>query len=132
MVAWESDDLIAGEPDVMHDYAAIWRAADKVVYSRTLTEPSSERTRIEREFDPEAIARMKAEAERDMGVGGPELAAEALRAGLVDEINLLVVPIVVGGGKRALPEGQRIELDLIDERRFASGVVFLRHGVRDG
>ena len=130
MVVWESDDLIEGEPDVMRDYAEIWRAADKVVYSRTLTEPSSERTRVERDFDPEAVARMKAEADRDLSVGGPELAAEALRAGLVDEVTLFLVPIIVGAGKRALPEDQRIELELLEERRFASGVVYLRYALR--
>ena len=130
MVVWESDDLLAGQPSVMHDYAAIWRAAEKVVYSRTLTEPSSERTRIERNFAPDAVARMKADAEADLSIGGPELAAAALRAGLVDEIGLLVVPVVVGAGKRALPEGRRLELDLLDERRFASGVVHLGYGLR--
>ncbi len=130
MVVWESDDLIEGEPDVMRDYAEIWRAAEKVVYSRTLTEPSSERTRVERDFDPGAIARMKAEADRDLSVGGPELAAEALRAGLVDEVGLFLVPIIVGAGKRALPEDQRIELELLEERRFASGVVYLRYALR--
>ena len=114
----------------MHDYAAIWRAAEKVVYSRTLADPSSERTRIERDFDPDAVARMKAEAARDLFIGGPELAAEAVRAGLVDEIALFLTPIIVGAGKLALPADQRIELELIEERRFTSGVVHLRYALR--
>jgi dihydrofolate reductase len=127
MAAWETIDDPA---PVMRDYAEIWRAADKVVYSRTLAEPSSARTRIEREFDPEAVRQLKAEVERDIGVGGPELAAEALRAGLVDEVRLLLSPIVVGGGKPALPDGVRIELELIEERRLAGGVVYLRYETR--
>ena len=127
MAAWETIDDPA---PVMRDYAEIWRAVDKVVYSRTLAEPSSARRRIEREFDPEAVRQLKAEVERDIGVGGPELAAEALRAGLVDEVRLLLSPIVVGGGKPALPDGVRIELELIEERRLAGGVVYLRYETR--
>jgi dihydrofolate reductase len=127
LVAWETMD----EPEpVMRDYAEIWRAADKIVYSRTLEEPSSARTRIERDFDPEAIRQLKATADRDLAVGGPTLAAEALRAGLVDEVQLFINPIVVGGGKPALPDGVRVPLELIDERRFDSGVVYVRYGTR--
>jgi dihydrofolate reductase len=114
----------------MRDYAEIWRAADKVVYSRTLEEVSSARTRIERDFDPEAVRRMKEQADSDLSVGGPELAAQALRAGLVDECQLFLTPIVVGGGKRALPDGVRAGLELLDERRFANGTVYLRYRVR--
>lgn len=126
LVAWETMRTSPDEP-VMDDYARIWRAAEKVVYSRTLEQVSSERTRIEREFDPEAVRAMKAAAELDLSVGGPELAAEAIRAGLVDECHLFLSPIVVGGGKRALPDGVRWELELINERRFGNGVVHLHY-----
>jgi dihydrofolate reductase len=129
MAVWETMDVSA-EPEVMRDYAGIWRAADKVVYSRTLAAPSTPRTRIEREFDPEAVRRMKVTAGRDISVGGPGLAAHALRAGIVDEIQLFVVPVVVGGGTRALPDGLRADLDLLDERRFAGGAVHLRYQSR--
>jgi dihydrofolate reductase len=127
MAVWESPDMIAGQPAVMQDFAAIWRAAEKVVYSRTLETVSSARTRIEREFDPEAVRQLKAEAQRDITVGGPELAAHAMRAGLIDECHLLIVPIVVGGGKRSLPDGVRMELELVDHRAFGSGVVHLHY-----
>ena len=129
MAVWETMDVSA-EPEVMRDYAATWRAADKVVYSRTLAAASTPKTRIEREFDPEAVRRMKETAERDISVGGPGLAAHALRAGVVDEIQLVLVPVVVGGGTRALPDGLRADLDLLDERRFASGAVYLRYQSR--
>jgi dihydrofolate reductase len=111
----------------MQDYAKIWQAADKVVYSKTLERASSARTRIERDFDPEAVRQMKAAAGRDISVGGPELAAQAFRAGLVDECHLFLTPIVVGGGKRALPDNVRLELELLDERRFGNGVVHLHY-----
>ena len=124
--AWETID--SDEP-VMRDYAQIWRAADKVVFSRTLETVVSERTTIQREFDPDAVRQMKAEADRDLSVGGPELAAEALRAGLVDEITLFLSPVVVGGGKAALPDDLRLRLELLDRRRFGNGVVYLRYGV---
>jgi dihydrofolate reductase len=129
MAVWETMDVSA-EPEVMRDYAGIWRAADKVVYSRTLAAPSTPRTRIERAFDPEAVRRMKRTAGRDISVGGPGLAAHALRAGIVDEIQLFLVPAVVGGGTRALPDGLRADLDLLDERRFAGGAVYLRYQSR--
>jgi dihydrofolate reductase len=122
LVPWETMDDPA---PVMRDFAGIWRAADKVVYSRTLQDVSSARTRIEREFDPEAVRRMK--AERDLAVGGPELAGQAIRAGLVDECHLFLSPIVVGGGTPALPDGVRWPLELVDERRFGNGVVYLRY-----
>jgi dihydrofolate reductase len=120
MVAWESVDS--------HPYAEIWRAADKVVYSRTLEAVASARTRIDREFEPDAVRRLKEEG--DVSVGGPALAAEAIRAGLVDEYHLFLVPILVGGGKRALPDGVRQELELLEERRFGSGVVYVRYRQR--
>jgi dihydrofolate reductase len=124
MVVWET---LADEAPAMRDFAEIWRAADKVVYSRTLEAPASARTRIERDFDAEAIRRMKAAAGRDLSVGGPELAAEAIEAGLVDEIQLFLTPVLVGGGKRALPDDVRVGLELLDERRFGNGVVYLRY-----
>ncbi len=129
MAVWETMD-VSGEPHPMRDYAEIWRAADKVVYSRTLREPATPRTRIEREFDPAAVGEMKAAAGRDLSIGGPGLAAHALRAGLVDELQLFLVPVVVGGGTRALPDDLRLDLELGDERRFASGVVYLRYHSR--
>jgi dihydrofolate reductase len=126
MVAWETWPL-DDETAVTRDWAESWRAADKVVFSRTLQEPRSARTRIEREFDPEAVRRMKEEADRDISIGGPELAGQALAAGLVDEVVLLLSPIAIGGGNRALPDGLRLELELRDERRFANGVVCLSY-----
>jgi dihydrofolate reductase len=126
MVAWETMAL-ADQPPVMRDFAEIWRAADKIVYSRTLETVSSARTRLERDFDPEAVRRMKAAAGRDIGMGGPDLAARAIRAGLVDEYRLFVTPILVGGGNQSLPDNVRLKLKLLDERRFASGVVYLHY-----
>jgi dihydrofolate reductase len=128
---WETVDTAPGtapgQPDYGREYARVWQAADKVVYSRTLERPSTARTRVERDFDPEAVRRLKAEASRDLSVGGPGLAAEALRAGLVDELHLLLAPVVVGGGNRALPDKVRVDLELVDERRFGSGMVFLHY-----
>ena len=125
MVYWETAHTAADEPPVILDYAAIWQAADKVVYSRTLQAASSARTRIERDFDPEAIRQLKEAG--DISVGGPELAAQAFAAGLVDEIQLFVVPVVVGGGKQALPDGIHLQLELVEERFFGSGTVYLRY-----
>jgi dihydrofolate reductase len=127
MVAWESAHTLPDQPSFILDYAQIWQAAEKIVYSRTLEAVSSARTHIERDFDPEAVRQMKARAGGDLIVGGPELAAEAFRAGLVDELYLFVTPIVVGGGKRSLPDNLRLKLELIDERRFSSGVVYLHY-----
>jgi dihydrofolate reductase len=129
MVAWETMDL-AGQPAVMRDYAQIWRAADKIVISRTLQATSSGRTRIERDFDPEAVRQMKAQAVRDISVGGPTLAASAIKAGLVDDYHLYVTPVAVGGGNAAFPGGIRVKLELLDERRFANGVVHLHYRSR--
>jgi dihydrofolate reductase len=128
MVAWETMET-AGEPDVMRDFAEIWWAADKIVYSRTLKSVASERTRIEREFEPETVRQMKATTERDISIGGPELAGQALAAGLVDECHLFLAPLSIGGGTRALPNGVQLRLELLDERRFANGVVHLHYGV---
>jgi dihydrofolate reductase len=129
MVAWETIPL-ADQPPFVRDYAEIWRAADKIVYSRTLEAPASVRTRIERDFDPEAVRPLKTAEERDLSVGGPELAAKAFKAGLVDECHLFLAPIVVGGGKRALPDGVRLPLELLDERRFGNGTVHLHYRAR--
>ncbi len=126
MAVWETMDL-AGEPAPMRDYQQIWQAADKVVYSRTLDTATSARTRIEREFDAEAVRALKASATRDISIGGPELAGQAIAAGLVDEIGLFLNPIVVGGGSQALPDGVRVPLELLEERRFGNGVVYLRY-----
>src|SRR3712207_2541294 len=123
MVGWETDPTLADQSPVMQDFAEIWQAADKIVYSKTLEAVSTARTRIERDFDPEAVRQMKALARRDLIVGGPELAAQAFRAGLVDEVHLFVAPIVVGGGKRSLPDDLRLTLELLDERRFGNGMV---------
>jgi dihydrofolate reductase len=124
MAVWET---LADDAPAMRDFAQIWRAADKVVYSRTLEAVSSARTRLERDFDPEAIRQLKSAAARDIGVGGSELAGQAIRAGLVDEIQLFLTPILVGGGKPALPDDVRVKLELLDERRFADGVVYLHY-----
>lgn len=126
LVAWETWD-VAGEPAVIRDFAAIWHSADKIVYSRTLRTVASARTRLEHDFDTDAVGRLKAGATRDLSIGGPELARQAFAAGLIDECNLFVMPVIVGGGKRALPDGLRMDLELIDERRFVSGVVHLRY-----
>jgi dihydrofolate reductase len=129
MAGWETDPTIAGRSPLARDFARLWQAADKIVYSGTLEAAPTARTRIERIFDPEAVRRMKAAAGWDLLVGGPNLAAHAFRAGLVDECHLFLAPIAVGGGKRSLPDGVRLELGLLDERRFDSGMVFLRYRV---
>jgi dihydrofolate reductase len=129
LVAWETMDT-AGQPGSIRDFADLWRAADKVVYSRTLERAASARTRIERDFDTEAIRRMKASSDRDLSIGGPDLAAQAIKARLVDELDLLLSPISVGGGTRALPDDVEARLELLDERRFDSDVVYLRYRIR--
>jgi dihydrofolate reductase len=129
MAVWETMST-DGEPPAMRDYAEIWRAADKVVYSRTLEAPRTPRTRIERAFDPAAVRALKEGAAADLSVGGAELARQALRAGLVDEVSLFLSPVAVGGGTPALPHGVRVDLDLLGERRFAGGVVYLRYATR--
>jgi dihydrofolate reductase len=130
MVYWETAPSSgAADEAIHHDFATIWQAADKVVYSTTLADTSSARTRIERAFEADAIRQLKATSQHDISIGGPALAAEALRAGLVDEIHLLLSPIIVGGGKPALPDGVRLQLALLGERRFANGVVHLHYRV---
>lgn len=130
MVYWETAHTLPDQPQHELDWARQWQAAEKIVYSRSLAEPRSARTRIEREFEPEAVRRLKAGAARDLTIAGPELAAQALRAGLVDELQMIVCPVVIGGGKRFFPDGVRLDLELQEERRFGSGVVFLRYAVR--
>jgi dihydrofolate reductase len=130
MVGWETDHALADQSLLMRDFAQIWQAADKIVYSKTLEAVSTARTRIERDFDPEAVRQMKAHAGRDLIVGGPELAAQAFKAGLVDELHLFVAPMVVGGGKRSLPNDVRLKLELLDERHFGSGMVYLYYRTR--
>ena len=126
---WESADLLADERPEVRDFARIWQSTDKVVYSRTLETPSTVRTRIERGLDPEAVRRQKATADRDLSVGGPELAGQAIEAGLVDECHLLLAPVIVGGGTRSLPDRVRVRLELLDQRRFAGGTVQLHYRV---
>jgi dihydrofolate reductase len=128
LAAWETMDT-EGQPDVIRDFKEIWLVADKIVYSRTLDDVWTARTRIEREFDPEGVRAMKTSSDRDLSVGGPELAAQALGAGLVDELHLFAVPFVVGGGTRSLPQGLQLDLELLDERRFGNGTVLLRYRV---
>jgi dihydrofolate reductase len=122
---WETAHTIAGQPPVGLDFARIWQAADKIVYSTTLQAPTTARTRIERNFDPDQVRKLKAAAGRDLTVGGPQLAAQAIAAGLVDEYQLFVVPAVVGGGTRSLPGQVHLNLTLAQEHRFGSGVVYL-------
>ncbi len=126
---WETAHTLPGQSAVSLDFARIWQAADKVVYSRSLEAVSTARTRLERDFDPRSVRQMKARADRDITVGGPVLAAEAIRAGLVDEIHLIICPVLVGGGKKALPGDVRLRLDLQDERRFGNGVIHLHYRV---
>ena len=130
MAVWETDESLADESETTRDFAQIWRAADKIVYSTTLEEASTRRTRIEPEFDPEVVRRMKASADNDLAVGGPNLAAHAFKAGLVDECHQFVAPVIVGAGKRALPDDVRLDLELLAERRFANGTVHLRYRIR--
>jgi dihydrofolate reductase len=129
MAVWEAMAL-DDQPPAVRDFAEIWRTADKVVYSRTLATVSSARTRIERDFDAGAVREMKERATADITVGGPELAAQAIRAGLVDELQLFLAPVLVGGSKHSLPTNTRVDLDLLEEQRFRNGTVFLRYGVR--
>jgi len=127
MVYWETAPEQPDHTAAVLDYIKLWRAADKIVYSTTLAAPSSARTRIARAFDPHAVRAMKEAAGRDLSIGGPELAAHAFRAGLVDEVRLFANPVIVGGGRRFLPDGVREDLELLDERRFDNGVVYLRY-----
>jgi len=127
---WDDPPALDEQPSFVQEFAEIWQAADKVVYSKTLETARTGRTRVERDFDPEVIRQLKAQSDRDVTVGGPELAAQAIRAGLVDDYQMFVVPVVVGAGKQSLPRDGRIELELLDERRFRNGTVFLHYRTR--
>jgi dihydrofolate reductase len=129
MKAWDSDDILEGQPAEMRDYAEIWRAADKIVFSRSLEEVETSRTRLEGAFDPAAIRELKGSVEQDLSIGGSELAGQALEAGLVDEIHLLLSPVVVGAGKPALPLQNHRTLKLLGKHSFANGTVYLRYGI---
>lgn len=128
---WESIDPLGDDAPVPRDFAKLWQAADKIVFSRTLEAPTTERTRLEHEFDPDVVRRLKASAPRDISIGGPELAGHAIRAGLVDECHLLIHPALRGGGNPSLPNDVRLSLELLDERRFGSGVVYTRYRVNN-
>ena len=130
MAAWDDPAAFAAAPAHIREFGELWRAADKIVYSRTLADAPTTCTRLERDFDPSAVRRLKEVTDHDLSIGGPDLAGRALRAGLVDELGLLAVPAVVGGGTPWLPPGVQLRLDLLEERRFASGIVYLRYGVR--
>jgi len=130
MMVWETDPSLAMESPLMRDFAEVWQTANKIVYSRTLETISTRKTQLERTFDPEAIRQLKKTTENDILIGGPELAAHAFRAGLIDECHLFLIPILVGGGKPALPDNVRLDLDLLDEHRFSDGTVFVRYQAR--
>ena len=130
MMVWQTPDVIPGLTPTMRDFARIWQAADKIVYSKSLETVSTPKTRLEREFEPQAVRGLKAQLPHDISVEGPNLAAQAIRAGLVDEYQLLVIPMMLGGGKRVLPSDVSVQLDLLDERRFGNGWVYLRYRTR--
>jgi dihydrofolate reductase len=130
MAVWDHPEDFGEIPGYVRDFADIWRAADKVVFSRTLQDVSTARTRIEREFDADAVGRLKADASRDLAIGGADLAGAAIRAGLVDEFQMFLSPVAVGGGKSFLPDDVRLRLELLEERRFGNGTVFLRYANR--
>jgi dihydrofolate reductase len=129
MAPWETDPALAAQSELMADFASVWQAADKVVYSTTLDAVSTARTRLEHDFDSVSIRDMKASATSDLTVGGAHLAAHALNAGLVDECHLFTHPVLVGGGKPALPSDTRADLELLDDRRLSNGVVYLRYRI---
>lgn len=130
MVYWETAHTVPNLPQFLREWTRQWQAAEKIVYSRTLAEPRSVRTRIERKFDPDVVRRLKRDAGHNITVNGPELAAHALRTGLVDELQMFVCPAIVGAGKRFFPDGVRLNLELLDEQRFRNGAAFLRYAVR--
>ena len=132
MMVWETDPNLAAESPLRHDFAEIWQAANKIVYSKTLERASTRKTQLERSFEPEAIRQLKEAVEQDILIGGAELAAHAFRSGLIDECHLFLLPIIVGGGKPCIPNNIRWDVGLLEERRFGSGVVFLRYRTRQG
>ncbi|PKO13750.1 MAG: deaminase [Chloroflexi bacterium HGW-Chloroflexi-10] len=130
MMVWETDPNLAADSPLTQDFAQIWQAAEKIVYSKTLAAAATRNTQIERNFNPEAIKQLKKTVQHDILIGGPELAAHAFQSGLIDECHLFIIPIIVGGGKSALPDNLRLELELLEERRFGNGVVYLRYRTR--
>jgi dihydrofolate reductase len=130
MAVWQTPEVIPERTPAMLDFVQIWQSADKIVYSRSLASVSTPKTRLEREFDPQSVRDLKARLPRDVSVGGPTLAAQAIRSGLVDEIQLFVVPMVIGGGIQVLPSNVRVKLELLDQRRFGNGMVYLRYRTR--
>lgn len=132
MIGWENDPAVAGQSPKSAEFAQIWQAADKVVFSRSLESASTKRTRIERSFDPDLVRGIKAEARQDLNVSGANVAASAWHAGLIDECHVFVAPMIVGSGKRMFPDDLRQPLELLDEHRFGNGMVFLRYAVSDG
>ena len=129
MVYWETAHTLPGQTQLGIDFARQWQTAEKIVYSTTLAEPRSALTKIERTFDPDAVRHLKTTTASDINIAGPELAAHAIKAGLVDELHMRVCPMILGGGKRYFPASVRLDLDLLDERRFPSGDIFLRYSV---
>ena len=130
MAVWETDRGLASQSELRADFAHVWQAADKVVYYTTLDAVSTAKSRLERRFDPDSVRSMKDATGRDLTVGGANLAALALTAGLVDECHLFIYPVIVGRGKPSLPSGWRAKLELLDEHRFDNGVVYVRHRIR--
>jgi dihydrofolate reductase len=130
MKVWETDPTLAAQSPLLADFAEVWQAADKIVFSKTLEAVSTRKTRVERTFDPRAIRQLKEAAAQDITIGGPDVAAHAFRSELIDECQLFLTPIVVGGGKQSLPNNVRLELELLEERRFGNGMVFLRYRVK--
>ena len=130
LMVWETDPNLAADSPITREFAELWQAANKIVYSKTLEKVSTRKTELKRNFDPQAIKQLKESAESDISIGGPGLAAHAFRAGLIDECHLFLTPILVGGGKQALPDDVRLELELLEERRFGNGMVYLRYRTR--
>jgi dihydrofolate reductase len=130
MMVWETDPNLAADSPLTQDFAQIWQAATKIVYSKSLAAASTRNTQIERNFNPEAIKQLKKTVQQDISIGGPELAAHAFQSGLIDECHLFLTPIIVGGGKPSLPDNVRLELELLAERRFSNGTVYLRYRTR--
>ncbi len=130
MAVWQTPEAIPGRTPAMLEFARLWQASDKIVYSKSLTAVSTPKTRLEREFEPNVVRDLKARLPHDISIAGPNLAAQAIRAGLVDEYELLIAPVVLGSGKRVLPGGVSVKLDLLDERRFANGWAYLRYSTR--
>lgn len=130
MMVWETDPNLAADSPLTQDFAEIWQAATKIVYSKTLAAASTRNTQLERTFNPEAIKQLKKTVQQDILIGGPELAAHAFQSGLIDEYHLFLTPIIVGGGKPSLPKDVCLDLELLEERRFSNGMVFLRYQTR--